>query len=841
MAQPSSSKPSGTASMVRDDQDPDSSGAGVEDAIGKEAPQAAEAGSRHEDPVEDLKARLSMWGESARYKPGYGEEDDEEGSEYELLLDPNLPDEYEPKLADFEREAAGSLDDEVALKHGEDGDEPEDSPYPEVRAAVRNYDEDVPCNTVRAWTIGLTLVMVGASMNTLFSLRAPSIGLGALIAQIIAWPMGHGWARVMPERKFRSLGLTWSLNPGPFNIKEHSIIVVMASVSFSVAYATDIILAQLVFYKQNFGIPWQLMLTISTQSLGYGIAGMMRKYLVYPASMIWPGNLVSVTLMNAMYEKNEKPDPSVFGGRMPRYYWFGLITICSFVYYFIPGFLAQFLSSFAFMTWIFPDSPVINQLFGFSTGLSLIPITFDWTQISGFVGSPLIPPWHAIANTLIGVSFFYIVMASVLHYSGTWYGWFLPMSDSSTYDNTGSTYNVSRILTADFTLDEEAYKNYSPLFLSTTFAMSYGLSFAAIASLVVYTYLHHGQMIWRQYQNSTNEKPDIHMKLMRKYKEAPTWWYLSLFSMLVLSFVACLAYPTNMSWWALLLAVFISFSFALPIGIIQAVTNNQIGLNVLTEFIYGYIQPGRPLALMIFKTFGYITMSQALSFVGDLKFGHYMKIPPRTMFTSQVVATTVSCFIQIAVLNYALGSIDGVCTREQPEHFTCPGGRVFFSASVIWGLIGPARMFSPGQIYFGLFFFFIVGAVTPVIIYFAAKKWPRSPLKHLMAPLIFGGSGMIPPATPLNYLSWGFVGWVFQYQIRNRHFAWWSRLNFLTSSGLDLGLALATLVIFFAFTVHGINPPSWWGNDVVVSTMDFKDTAVQVVLPQGEIFGPRVW
>lgn len=72
-------------------------------------------------------------------------------------------------------------------------------------------------------------------------------------------------------------------------------------------------------------------------------------------------------------------------------------------------------------------------------------------------------------------------------------------------------------------------------------------------------------------------------------------------------------------------------------------------------------------------------MSQALSFVGDLKFGHYMKIPPRTMFTSQVVATTVSCFVQIAVLNYALHSIDGVCTRDQTEHFTCPGGRVFFS------------------------------------------------------------------------------------------------------------------------------------------------------------------
>jgi hypothetical protein len=274
--------------MVRDDRDWDSSVDDVEADIGKEeAPPQAEAGSRHDDesqggrrrlgPVEDLKARLSMWGESARYKPDYDE--DEEGSEYELLLDPNLPEEYEPKLADFEKETA-SLDDEVPLKHDEDGDEEvEDSPYPEVRAAVRNYDEDVPCNTVRAWTIGLTLVVVGASMNTLFSLRAPSIGLGALIAQIIAWPMGHGWARVMPERKYRTFGLSWSLNPGPFNIKEHSIIVVMASVSFSVAYATDIILAQLVFYKQDFGIPWQLMLTISTQSLGYGIAGMLRKFL----------------------------------------------------------------------------------------------------------------------------------------------------------------------------------------------------------------------------------------------------------------------------------------------------------------------------------------------------------------------------------------------------------------------------------------------------------------------------------------------------------------------------------------------------------------------------------
>ncbi|KAF8861288.1 small oligopeptide transporter-like protein [Acephala macrosclerotiorum] len=764
--------------------------------------------NRQSDPVTDLKERLSMW-------------------------DPNYPeDKRESVILD-----TSSFDDDVAFK------EMEDSPYPEVRAAVHNYDEDVPANTIRAWVIGMALVVVGASMNTLFSLRAPSIGLGALVAQIIAWPLGHGWAKVMPTRQFNTFGLKWSLNPGPFNIKEHSIIVVMASVSFSAAYATDILLAQIAFYKQDFGLVFQILLVISTQSIGYGIAGMMRKFLVYPAAMIWPGNLVSVTLMNAMYEKTAfKPDPTILGGTIPRYRWFGYVCLGAFVYYFIPGFLMQFLSVFAFATWIAPNNVVVNQLFGGTTGLSLLPITFDWTQISGFVGSPLIPPWFAQANTLIGVVVFYIIGASALHYSGTWSAKFLPMSDSVTYDNTGASYNTTRILTPQFTLDLAAYKAYSPLFLSTTFAMSYGLSFAAIAALIVYTYLNHGKQIWQQFRNSTKEEPDIHMKLMKKYPEAPTWWYMSLFALMIgLSLITVLAFPTNLTWWAFLLALGISFAFSLPIGIIQAITNTQIGLNVLTEFVFGYIQPGRPLALMIFKTYGYITMSQALGFVSDLKFGHYMKIPPRTMFMAQVVATTFSCFIQVAVLNFALNNIKDVCTPHQAEHFTCPGGLVFFSASVIWGLIGPQRIFSPGQIYSGLFWFFLVGAITPAVFYFAARKWPKSPIKYLMAPLLFGGAGSIPPATPLNYLSWGIIGYIFQKVIRQRYFGWWSRLNYLTSSGLDLGLALSTLFIFFAFTLHNIEAPVWWGNTIVSATMDAQDTAVQAVVAAGEHFGPNTW
>lgn len=62
----------------------------------------------------------------------------------------------------------------------------------------------------------------------------------------------------------------------------------------------------------------------------------------------------------------------------------------------------------------------------------------------------------------------------------------------------------------------------------------------------------------------------------------------------------------------------------------------QMGLNVITELVIGYMYPGKPLANVAFKTYGYISMSQALSFLADFKLGHYMKIPPKAMFLVQV-------------------------------------------------------------------------------------------------------------------------------------------------------------------------------------------------------------
>jgi OPT family oligopeptide transporter len=115
----------------------------------------------------------------------------------------------------------------------------------------------------------------------------------------------------------------------------------------------------------------------------------------------------------------------------------------------------------------------------------------------------------------------------------------------------------------------------------------------------------------------------------------------------------------------------------------MAISNQAVALNVVTELIIGYLLPGRPIAVMTFKTWGYISSLQALSFAGDLKLGHYMKIPPRSMFSCQVVATVISGTVQLGVQAWLFSNIEGLCGTTQKDGFTCPNTTVFGNAAVI--------------------------------------------------------------------------------------------------------------------------------------------------------------
>ena len=94
-----------------------------------------------------------------------------------------------------------------------------------------------------------------------------------------------------------------------------------------------------------------------------------------------------------------------------------------------------------------------------------------------------------------------------------------------------------------------------------------------------------------------------------------------------------------------------------------------------------------------------------------------------------------------------------------------------------WGVIGPQRLFSHGQLYYGLTFCFLFGAIAPLIQWILHKKLGLDVLKYVNFPIIFGGAGNLPPATPLNYVPWVLVCFVLNNFIRRRHFGWWSKYN----------------------------------------------------------------
>jgi OPT family small oligopeptide transporter len=720
----------------------------------------------------------------------------------------------------------------------------ENSPYPEVVSAVRNYDEDMPCNTIRAWVIGMILTTLSVGINMLFSLRNPSVSITTYVVQLVAYPIGRGWDMIMPTKQFKTFGYKWSFNPHPFNQKEHTIIVVMANASFAggVAYATDIILAQEVFYKQFFGWGYQLLLVCTTQMIGFGMAGIVRRFLVWPASMIWPSTLVNCTMFYALHD-HKPSDPALTGGwSIGRYRWFLYVFTGSFIWYWFPGWIAQFLSYFCFATWIAPNNVIVNQIFGGVHGLGLIPITFDWTIITGYLQSPLIYPFFAIANMVVGTVIFFLLVPLGVAYTNGFYSEYFPMQDSHSYDNTGALYNVSSVMTPDLQLDEVAYKAYSPLFLSTNFALCYGVSFATISAIVVHTALYNGKEVWERAKLARNQDADIHLKMMRKYVDSPDWWYYVLYVVLWgLSMFTVLFYDTHLTWWSFVVCMAIPVVFLIPVGMIQAITNWQIGLNVITEFMIGYMLPGRPVAMMIFKCYGYIGMSQALYFLQDLKMGHYMKVPPRTMWWAQCIAVLWSSIVQVAVYRWAMGNIPNICDDNQKDQYTCPGATVFYTASVVWGAIGPRKMFGPGQIYGVMQWFWLIGAALPITSYLMARKWPGTWLRYVHWPLMLGGTGWIPPATVYIYLCWGVVGVIFNWFVKRRFRGWWMQYNYITSAGLDTGLFISTILIFFTLILTKTNPPQWWGNVAIYNTLDMTNTAVRKTVPPGEIIGPKSW
>ncbi|KAK3324637.1 OPT oligopeptide transporter protein-domain-containing protein [Cercophora scortea] len=834
----------------------------------------------------------------------------------------------DPKLSDEEGTEDGLLDAGSDLDDDQDDDDendpPDNSPYPQVRASVAPTDNTtLSINTPRMWALSILFSILGASTNLFFSLRYPSVAITPVIALLLVHPLGLMWdyflkrgddppeeyvdgcrsenasvasptsfdrLHIVPWERRSRLGRArlW-LAQGRWNEKEHSCVYVSSNVSFGFAFATDVIVEQTQFYKQDAGIIYQLLLTLSTQILGYTFAGLTRRFLVRPSGMIWPGTLMSAAMFTTLHKEENK---EANGWRISRWNFFYAVWLSAFLFYFLPGLLMPALSYFNVITWFAPNNVVVANLFGVVSGLGLFPVTFDWAQIA-YIGSPLLTPFWAAMNVVGGLVVVMWIIAPIAYYSNWLYSSYMPILSAAVFDNTGNVYDVSKVLTKDFVFDRAAYSSYSRVFLPITYVLSYGVQFAGLASLLTHTVCWHGSDIWTQWKKSLEEtkgepkastyaplsgsataaangepgrrtprrrgprisltrsasssenlmnREDVHNRLMKRYKDAPMLWYLATFvSMTAIGIFVVEYYPIHLPWYGLLLALAICSILFIPIGIIMAVTNQHSSIYLICQLVAGVVFPGRPVANMVFVTYGYISSAQGIKFAADLKLGHYMKIPPRILFSVQMVATVVSSITQIAVLNWMFAHVPGICTPQAINGFTCPIARVHFNGSILWGVVGPREFFGPGATYRVLIWAFAVGFILPIPLWLYARKRRTSIIRKISLPVLFGSLGWIPPATGLNFSVWALVCYVFNYLVKNRAQAWWAKYTMTLSAALDSGLAFGIVVVFFGFIYPGwMKGFSWWGTEVYKWGCDWQACSFLEV-PEGGRFGPDVW
>ncbi|KAF2571582.1 hypothetical protein F2Q70_00003343, partial [Brassica cretica] len=247
----------------------------------------------------------------------------------------------------------------------------------------------------------------------------------------------------------------------------------------------------------------------------------------------------------------------------------------------------KMLTSFSWVCWFFPTSVMAQQIGSGLHGLGVGAIGLDWSTISSYLGSPLASPWFATANVGVGFVLAIYVVVPICYWLDVFKAKTFPLYSSSLFTSEGSKYNITSIIDSKFHLDLQAYEREGPLYLSTFFAISYGIGFAALSATIVHVALFHGrynlkhcyiiESIWEQSKQSFKEKKiDIHTRLMRRYKEVPEWWFWCILAMNIsVTIFACEYYidQLQLPWWGVLLACTVAIIFTLPIGILTAITN----------------------------------------------------------------------------------------------------------------------------------------------------------------------------------------------------------------------------------------------------------------------------
>lgn len=105
-------------------------------------------------------------------------------------------------------------------------------------------DPNSPSLTFRALVLGTLWCVLLGIPNSILAFRTSTFVIPTFIATLLSYPMGIAMAEWLPYKTIDCKILKFNLNSGPFSIKEHVLIAIIAGAGGNIAYGIDNVVAQ---------------------------------------------------------------------------------------------------------------------------------------------------------------------------------------------------------------------------------------------------------------------------------------------------------------------------------------------------------------------------------------------------------------------------------------------------------------------------------------------------------------------------------------------------------------------------------------------------------------------